>query len=265
MTTVNSWSKKLDAELRRFDRLAIAFSGGCDSTLLAEAARRALGEANVLLLLADSPLLPRAEAARARELAARAGLRLEVIMLDPLADERVRANDPLRCYHCKRRIFAALFERARSLGFETLADGANLDDRGDYRPGAKAADELGAVHPLREFPKAEIRKLAKAWNLQTWDLPAAACLASRIPTGTPLDAASLALVEAGENAVAELGFRGFRVRKTGPAAARLEVREGDLERARTEFHALEARLRELGFETVALAAYRTGAMNDFTD
>jgi len=261
---VNCWQTKLDAELRRFGRLAIAFSGGCDSTLLAEAARRMLGESNVLLLLADSALLPRAEAARARGIAAKAGLRLEILKLDPLADERVRANDPRRCYHCKKRVFTALFERARSLGFETLADGANLDDRGDYRPGAQAADELGVVHPLREFPKAEIRKLARAWDLPTWDLPAAACLASRIPTGTPLDAASLALVEAGETAVAELDYTGFRVRKTGPAAARLEFRADDLERARNEFPALEARLRALGFETVTLAAYRTGAMNDFS-
>ena len=257
------WHAKLDAELRRFDRLAIAFSGGCDSTLLAEAARRVLGEPNVLLLLADSTLLPRAEAARARELAAKAGLRLEVIALDPLADELVRANDPRRCYHCKKRVFTALFERARSLGFETLADGANLDDRGDYRPGAQAADELGVVHPLREFPKAEIRNLAKSWNLPTWDLPAAACLASRIPTGTPLDAASLAMIEAGETAVEKLGYTGFRVRKTGPTEARLELKKDDLERARSEFADLEARLRELGFETVTLAAYRTGAMNDF--
>jgi len=262
---VSSWSRKLDAELRRFERLAIAFSGGCDSTLLAEAARRALGEPNVLLLLADSALLPRAEAARARELAMKAGLRLEILTLDPLADERVRANDHLRCYHCKRRVFSALRERARSLGFATLADGANLDDRGDYRPGARAADELGVVHPLGEFPKAAIRKLAREWELPTWDLPAAACLASRIPTGTPLDAASLALVEAGETAVAELGYAGFRVRKTGPAAARLEFREGDLERARNEFAALEARLNQLGFATVTLAAYRTGAMNDFAE
>lgn len=261
---MNCWQTKLDAELRRFGRLAIAFSGGCDSTLLAEAARRVLGESNVLLLLADSALLPRAEAARAREIAAKAGLRLEILKLDPLADERVRANDPLRCYHCKKRVFTALFERARSLGFETLADGANLDDRGDYRPGAQAADELGVVHPLRKFPKEEIRKLARAWDLPTWNLPAAACLASRIPTGTPLDAASLALIEAGETAVAELGYTGFRVRKTGPAAARLEFRADDLERARNEFPALEARLHRLGFETVTLAAYRTGAMNDFS-
>lgn len=261
---MNSWREKLATELRRFDRLAIAFSGGCDSTLLAEAARRTLGEPNVLLLLADSALLPRAEAERALKLAAAAKLRLEVLELDPLADERVRANDRLRCYHCKRRIFTALFERARALGFAALADGANLDDRGDYRPGAKASDELGVVHPLREFPKAEIRELAKEWELPTWNLPAAACLASRIPTGTPLDGASLALVEAGEAAVAELGYSGFRVRKTGPAAARLEFREDDLVRAQSEFAALEARLRGLGFAAVTLAAYRTGAMNDFS-
>lgn len=260
---MNFWSAKLEAELKRLPRLAVAFSGGCDSALLAEAARRALGSSDVLLLLADSPLLPRAEAERAKELAATAGLRLEVLTLDPLADEQIRANGPLRCYHCKKRVFTALFARAKSLGFEFLADGANLDDRGDYRPGAKAADELGILHPLREFPKAEIRKLANEWGLPTWNLPAAACLASRIPTGTPLDRASLAQVEAGETVVAKLGYTGFRVRKTGPAEARLEFRAEELERARNDSVRLETRLAALGFTAVSFAAYRTGAMNDF--
>lgn len=258
---MDCWRKKLEIELARRGRLAIAFSGGCDSALLAEAARRILGPENVLLLLADSVLLPRAEAERARQLAAAAGLRLEILRLDPLADEAVRSNGPLRCYHCKKRIFSALSARARELGFPLLADGANLDDRGDYRPGAKAADELGVVHPLAELPKSAIRELAREWELPTWDLPAAACLASRIPTGTPLDRTSLEMVEAGEKAVAALGFSGFRVRKTGPAAARLELRPEETAAAEQRLAEIGARLKKCGFLSVELALYRTGSMN----
>ena len=255
---MNSWNAKLEAELRRYDRLAIAFSGGCDSTLLAEAARRVLGSENVLALLAESVMLPRVEYERAREFARSTGLRLEIVTLDPLAETAVRANGPLRCYHCKRRIFTALLARARERGFGTLADGANFDDRGDYRPGARAAEELGIAHPLRDFPKAAIRELAKAWNLPVWDLPAAACLASRIPTGTPLDRESLARIEAAEAALTGLGYSGHRVRKTGPSSARLEFRPDDLDRARNEAKLLAARLKKSGFDTVEIASYHTG-------
>ena len=148
-----------------------------------------------------------------------------------------------------------------SLGFAVLADGANFDDRGDYRPGAKAADELGVAHPLRELPKQAIRDLAREWKLPVWNLPAAACLASRIPAGTPLDREALATVEAGENAVAARGYTGFRVRRIRPETARLEFRADDLERAEAERASLETLLAPLGFETVEIALYRTGSMN----
>ncbi|WP_294507161.1 ATP-dependent sacrificial sulfur transferase LarE [uncultured Victivallis sp.] len=258
---MNCWKQKLETELARYPRLAIAFSGGCDSALLAAAARRTLGSANVLLLLADSELLPREEFTRAEKIAEESGLRLEIVHPDPLSDPDVRANGPRRCYHCKKRLFSALAERARELGFPLLADGANRDDRNDYRPGAQAADELGIVHPLAELPKSAIRELARELGVPVWNLPAAACLASRIPTGTPLEQTALAAVEAGERAIAELGYTGCRVRRIGPESARLELRPGEKERAKREFEAIRSRLGSCGFSTVELADYRIGSMN----
>ena len=260
---MNCWKQKLETELARYERLAIAFSGGCDSALLAAAAQRTPGNANVLLLLADSELLPRAEFERAGEIAADSGLRLEIVRFDPLADPDIRGNGPLRCYHCKKRLFSALMKRAGELGFPVLADGANRDDRNDYRPGAKAADELGIVHPLAELPKSAIRELAREFGLPVWALPAAACLASRIPTGTPLDRAALAAVEAGERAVAELGYSGCRVRRIGPETARLELRPEEMARAerKQEWGKICSRLGSCGFATVELACCRTGSMN----
>lgn len=258
---MNCWRKKLESELARYDRLAIAFSGGCDSALLAAAALRQLGGDNVLLLLADSELLPRVESERARRLAEGFGLRLEVVRLDPLSDPAVRENGPQRCYHCKKRLFAALQERARDLGFPRLADGANRDDRGDYRPGARAADELGILHPLSELPKSAIRELARELDVPVWNLPAAACLASRISTGTPLNREALAAVEAGERALAALGYSGFRVRRLGPESARLELRPEEMERAEREWTEICSRLGACGFSAVEAARYRTGSMN----
>ena len=168
---MNCWRKKLESELARYDRLAIAFSGGCDSALLAAAALRQLGGDNVLLLLADSELLPRVESERARRLAEGFGLRLEVVRLDPLSDPAVRENGPQRCYHCKKRLFAALQERARVLGFPRLADGANRDDRGDYRPGARAAGRAAARRSARRSHAAFLAlgedACAAAWEMDT--------------------------------------------------------------------------------------------------
>ncbi|MDR0933066.1 MAG: ATP-dependent sacrificial sulfur transferase LarE [Victivallales bacterium] len=258
---MNCYQKNLEAELASYKRLAIAFSGGCDSTFLAEAAKRVLGKDNVLLLLADSILLPRKELARAKSLAEHCGLELEILQLAPLADPQIRANDQLRCYYCKKRIFSALFARTRELGFDLLADGANLSDQGDYRPGAKAANELGVVHPLSKLPKSAIRELSKEWGLATWNLPASACLASRIPTGTPLDDKSLSMVESGEKAIAELGFSGFRVRKVGETSARLELQIEELPKAKQQFKLIETGLKMCGFKSVGLALYHTGSMN----
>ncbi len=251
---MNLLEERLFAELHRLGRAAIAFSGGCDSTLLAEAARRALGREAVCLLLADSPFLPRVELARAVAFARERELPFEAVVIDPLASAAVRANPADRCYHCKKLIFSTLAERGRRLGYPVLMDGTNYDDLGDERPGMRAAAELGVAHPLlsARLRKAEVRSLAHEYGLSIWDLPAAACLATRIATGCELTLAQLRQVEAAEAAVAELGFRGFRVRHRG-ASARLELLSEEFLRGEALSVELKKALKRLGFVDVQLA------------
>ncbi len=258
-------SAALQAVLARYETLAVAYSGGVDSTFLAYAAAKTLGRDRVLLLLADSILLPRAEYAAAVAWARNAGLRLQPIPLAPLTLPAVAANTPMRCYHCKKHLMQELQRIARLAGYDTVADGSNCDDCADYRPGMKACDEVGITHPLLAagLTKQDIRTLAHAAGLPNWQAPAAACLASRIPTGTPLTPELLLTVERAEAVLHELGFPGIRVRHLG-TQLKLELRsENDWPRLIELRPAIVARLRPLGIEvlTVDLAGYRMGAMN----
>ncbi len=260
---MNFTGSGLAAELRKTPRLAVAFSGGCDSAFLAEAARRALGPENLFLLLADSPLLPRREFDTAAAWAEQGGFLFEALPLAPLELAEVRANPRERCYFCKRLIFGALQRRAAQRGFPVLADGTNADDPGDYRPGLRAADELGVRHPLLEagFTKAMIREWSREWGLSTWDLPAAACLASRVPTGTELSRETLARVEAAEEELHRLGFRAVRVRDLPGKTARIELPPDELPRAGSLRTELVRLLLARGYEAVEFARYQTGSMN----
>lgn len=168
---------KFDAlcdKIRDVQRLAIAFSGGTDSTFLAAAAGKCLPKDDILLLHVDSVLLPPSDRGFAVQWAAKNDFRLETVALDPLGDTEIAANDRLRCYYCKKRVFSELYAHARDLGFETLADGANCDDLGDYRPGMDAARELGIAHPLLDcgFSKRDIRYFARELGLVNADAPA---------------------------------------------------------------------------------------------
>lgn len=254
--------------LRKYGKLAIAFSGGVDSTFLAAAARAVLGRDAVLLLFADSAFAASREKAFALDWAHAAGLTLEMVPMAVLNAPEIVRNDPMRCYFCKKLLMSELFARARARGFAVLADGANCDDRADYRPGARAAAELGIAHPLCEaaLDKAAIRQAARKLALPNHDAPAAACLASRIPAGMPVSGAKLRAVEAGEEVLGDLGFRGARLRHYD-TLAKIEVAAADLERAFAARGELLTRLAPLGFRNVALdlAGYRRGAVNGAPD
>jgi uncharacterized protein len=251
--------------------VAVAYSGGTDSSFLLAVCLEVLGPENVLALTADSPLTPRAELAGARTLAAQLGARHQVLSSEDLAEEGIVANRPDRCYHCKFHRFDLLWKIARAEGLDHLVHGENADDAADYRPGSRAAEELGVRAPLREagLTKAEVRVLSRERGLPTWDRPANACLASRFPYGTRLTAEGLARVEAAEETLRRLwGLRQLRLRDHFPVA-RLEVPPEEIARLalpQNRRPAVEA-LRALGYRyvTLDLVGYRMGSLNDALD
>jgi pyridinium-3,5-biscarboxylic acid mononucleotide sulfurtransferase len=268
MDDLQTRAAQLAAILSGLGSVAVAYSGGTDSAFLLAVSLEALGSEAVLALTADSPLMPRAELAEARALAARLGARHRVLPHDDLAREAIVANPPDRCYHCKFDRFDVLWQVARAEGMAHLAHGENADDAQDYRPGSLAAEELGVRAPLREagLTKAAVRALSRQRDLPTWDRPADACLATRFPYGTLLTAEGLARVEAGEAALRRVwGIRQLRLRDQFPLA-RLEVPPGEIARlAAPELRAaaVEA-LRLLGYRTITLdmEGYRMGSLND---
>jgi uncharacterized protein len=271
MDDLEAREARLAAILAGLDNAAVAYSGGTDSSFLLAASLEALGSEAVLALTADSPLTPRAELAEAQALAASLGARHLVLPHDDLAQEVIVANPPDRCYHCKFDRFGALWRVAREEGLAHLVHGENADDAHDYRPGSRAAEELGVRAPLREagLSKAQIRELSHRRGLPTWDRPANACLATRFPYGSRLTAEGLARVEAGEEALRRIwDVRQLRLRDQFPQA-RVEVPAGDIARlAAPELRvaAVEA-LRALGYRTITLdlEGYRMGSLNDELD
>ena len=241
----------------------MAYSGGTDSAFLLAVAHDTLGD-RALALTADSPSVPRAELDAARAIAAGLGVQHVILPTAELDDPAYRANTPERCYFCKGHYLGELLAYAQAHGFGHLVDGGNVDDLGDYRPGQKAARERGVRSPLQEagLGKAEIRALARERGLPNWDKPSAACLASRIPYGTPVTAEALAQIERAEEQMHRLGFRQVRVRHHD-TIARLEVEPADLAHAVEQRESIVAALREAGFTyvTLDLAGFRSGSMN----
>jgi pyridinium-3,5-biscarboxylic acid mononucleotide sulfurtransferase len=257
---------RLDAlrrTLRPLRRVVVAFSGGADSALLAWAAQDTLGHDAVRCVTAVSPSLAPEERAACRSLAREWSLRWDEVTTDELGDAAYAANDAERCYHCKRTLLDALVPVARAEE-ATVVLGVNVDDLGDHRPGQRAAAERGARFPLVEagLTKAAVRDLSHRVGLRTWDKPAAACLASRLPYGTPVTLGTLRSVAAAESALRALGFAQLRVRHYGDLA-RVELEPGDLARALSVRSEIVAGVRAAGYRyvTLDLEGFRSGNLN----
>lgn len=256
----------LYARLAALPSLVVAYSGGVDSAYLAWAAARVLGS-RALAVTADSPSYPESHRQMALAIARDFSLQHEVIRTGELDRPEYRANDPSRCYHCKNELYTHLASLAADRGFAAVADGANADDRGDYRPGRRAAREFGVISPLDEagLTKDDVRALSREAGLPTWDEPASACLSSRIPYYSEVTEEKLRTIEQAEAAVRALGFRVLRVRHHGEVA-RVEVARQEMARLLDPeiAGAVDAKLRALGFKyvTVDLRGYRLGSLNE---
>ena len=263
MKSLNEKYDLLLRSLRAAGSLAVAYSAGVDSTFLLAAAHEALGE-NVLALTAVTAAIPRREVREATEFTAARGVRHALVEVDALSVPAFRDNTPDRCYHCKKHIFSTLWARARAEGIELLAEGSNLDDDHDYRPGHRAIRELGVLSPLREagLTKAEIRALSERLGLDTAAKPSFACLASRVPYGEGITAEKLRRIDDAEEVLRGLGFGQYRVRSHGDLA-RIEVPETELERLFFLRREVRAALTDLGFVyvTMDLQGFQSGSMN----
>jgi pyridinium-3,5-biscarboxylic acid mononucleotide sulfurtransferase len=252
---------QLKKEISGYDSLIIAYSGGLDSALLLKVAHMVLGD-RVLAVISDSPSIPRSELNAAIKFARETGARLRIINTSEIDNPDYSQNPNDRCYFCKTELYSDTKKVASEEGVRYIANGTNLDDLGDYRPGLKAADEHQVVSPLRDarLTKDDIRSVARYLGLGVWDKPASPCLASRIPYGNAVTREKLAQVEEAEEFVKSMGVKELRVRHFGPKAV-LEVNPAYMELARTRFSDICKKFNELGFNITEVTEFQSGSLN----
>lgn len=264
--TIDDKLLKLRRIIEECGSLAVAFSGGVDSSFLLKTAHEVLGE-KVLAITVDSVFIPRTEIESAINFCQQHGIPQRIVSIDVLDIAGVKENPPDRCYHCKRGIFERMLAAAAEEKIAVIAEGSNLDDEGDYRPGMRAIRELSVRSPLKEagLNKAEIRELSKRMGLDTWDKPSMACLASRVPYGEKLSCEKLHRVELAEQLLHSFGLRQCRVRCHG-TLARIEVPPDDyhlIMNADVRKKIVDS-FKQYGFTYVSLdlEGFRSGSMNE---
>lgn len=251
--------------LKNYKKVVIAYSGGVDSTFLLKAAVDALGSKNVLACIAAGPSLPEEQLKSAITIAQEMMITPRVILQTEISDPAYLANKADRCYHCKSHLMTDLIEIAKLENYDCVMSGNNFDDRNDYRPGNKAAKQLGIIAPLMqaELTKDDIRQLSRELNLPTADMPASPCLASRISYGLEISAKRLNQIEQAEAFLQSLGLVEFRVRHHD-TVARIEVKLEDMEKIMKAREQIIEKLKAIGFKFVSLdlQGFRSGALNE---
>lgn len=256
--------EKLKEIIKKLNKVVIAYSGGLDSSFLLKICSDTLGKENVIAVNAISPTYPERERKFAENFAEKIGVKLIQIETEEFKDENFVKNPPDRCFYCKMELFRKLEEIRREFNFDWIIDGSNKDDEKDYRPGMRAKEIFKVISPLKEanLTKKDIRKYSKKLGLPTWDKPALACLASRIPYGKEISVEKLKRIEKGEDFLWELGFKQVRLRDYEDIA-RIEVDEKEIGKVIKNRKKIVEYLKKIGYKfiTVDLEGYRTGSLN----